>query len=109
MDKHGSWRKTFLWGAVTAALYVALFYYADLLLHMAHTTPDACIVGNGADTLYYHRMAAGACAEAGGQFVTGTWWHVLPIILIAFAISYTHGAFTGLFWEMMGLRPAGRK
>src|SRR5690349_702413 len=36
-------------------------------------------------------------------------WHVLVPIGIAFAISWTHGAFTGLFWELMGLKPATRK
>jgi len=33
---------------------------------------------------------------------------VLPIILIAFAVSYVHGAFTGLFWDLMGLKPAAK-
>ena len=36
----------------------------------------------------------------------GTWWHVLVPIAIAFVISFAHGAFTGLFWEVMGLKPA---
>lgn len=31
---------------------------------------------------------------------------VLVPIAIAFAISFTHGAFTGLFWEAMGLKAA---
>jgi hypothetical protein len=33
-------------------------------------------------------------------------WHVLVPIVIAFAISFTHGAFTGLFWEVLGLKAA---
>jgi hypothetical protein len=35
-------------------------------------------------------------------------WHVLVPIAIAFAISFTHGAFTGLFWEVMGLKAASK-
>ncbi|MFN6961420.1 MAG: hypothetical protein ACK4N6_04190 [Rhodocyclaceae bacterium] len=35
-------------------------------------------------------------------------WLVLVPIAIAFAISFTHGAFTGLFWEAMGLKPAAK-
>ncbi|MFN4148598.1 MAG: hypothetical protein ACK4E4_03510 [Rhodocyclaceae bacterium] len=33
-------------------------------------------------------------------------WLVLVPIAIAFAISFAHGAFTGLFWEAMGLKAA---
>jgi hypothetical protein len=107
MDRpHGNWGKTVFWGAITAALYATMFYYADFILHMAHTTPDACVVGSGAETAYFHRVDAAACAARGGHLQPGTWWHVLPIILIAFAVSYVHGAFTGLFWDMMGLKPA---
>ncbi|NWG31594.1 MAG: hypothetical protein HXY29_08880 [Rhodocyclaceae bacterium] len=35
-------------------------------------------------------------------------WLVLVPIAIAFAISFTHGAFTGLFWEAMGLKAASK-
>ncbi|MFN3883697.1 MAG: hypothetical protein ACK4Q4_02930 [Rhodocyclaceae bacterium] len=35
-------------------------------------------------------------------------WLVVVPIVIAFAISFTHGAFTGLFWEAMGLKAASK-
>ncbi len=35
-------------------------------------------------------------------------WQVLVPIAIAFAISFMHGAFTGLFWEVMGLKAASQ-
>lgn len=106
--QHGNMGKTIFWGTVTALLYAALFYYADWLLRLAQTTPDACIVGNGHQAAYYHQVDTAACAALGGHFEPGSWWHVLPIILIAFAVSYVHGAFTGLFWDLMGLKPAGK-
>lgn len=106
--KHGNLGKTIFWGSVTAVLYAGLFYYADFILHLAHTTPAACVVGGGADATYYHRVDAAACVARGGHPEAGTWWHVLPIILIAFAVSYVHGAFTGLFWDLMGLKPADK-
>lgn len=109
MNLDGShWGKTIFWGAITGLLYVALFYYADLILHLAHTTPPACVVSQGADIAYFHKVDAAACAAKGGVVVAGTWWHVLIPIAIAFAVSYAHGAFTGLFWEMMGLKAAGK-
>jgi len=107
MNVHGAhWGKTIFWGAVTGLLYAGLFYYADLILHLAHTTPDACIVTDAGGTAYFHKVDAAACTAKGGTVVAGTWWHMLVPIAIAFAISYTHGAFTGLFWDAMGLRPA---
>lgn len=102
----GHWGRTIFWGIVTAALYVAMFANADWLLHLAHTTPDACIVGSGIDATYYHKADAAACAAKGGRLERGQWWHVLIPILLAFAISFAHGAFTGLFWDVMGLKPA---
>ena len=106
---HGSWSRTIFWGAVTATLYAVMFYYADFILHLAHTTPNACIVGNGPGNTYFHNVDPAACTARGGRFEPGTWWHVLPPIAIAFVISFTHGAFTGLFWDMMGLKPAMKK
>jgi ribose/xylose/arabinose/galactoside ABC-type transport system permease subunit len=108
MDAHkGHWAKTIFWGGVTAVLYAAMFYYSDLILHMAHTTPDACVVGHGASAIYYHTSDAAVCAAQGGHIQSGTPWHVMLPILIAFAVSLVHGAFTGLFWDLMGLKPAG--
>ena len=102
------WAKTIFWGVATAALYTVMFSYSDLVLHLAHTTPDACIVDQGGATLYYHKADAAACAAKGGRIEPGVWWHVLLPILLAFAVSIVHGAFTGLFWEAMGLKPAAR-
>jgi hypothetical protein len=107
MNLHNAhWGKTIFWGMVTAAIYAAMFYYSDLLLHLAHTTPDACVVGEGPGATYFHNASVADCNARGGQMATGTWWHVLIPILLAFAISFVHGAFTGLFWDMMGLKPA---
>jgi hypothetical protein len=38
----------------------------------------------------------------------GGWYTVVPIV-IAFVFSFVHGAFTGGFWEMLGLRAKVRK
>lgn len=102
------WGKTIFWGVATAVLYTLMFSYSDLILHLAHTTPDACIVDQGGATLYYHQADAAACAAMNGHMAAGVRWHVLIPILLAFAISIVHGAFTGLFWEAMGLKPAAR-
>lgn len=107
MDLHKAhWGKTIFWGVATAAFYTAMFSYSDLVLHLAHTTPDACIVDRGGTLLYYHKADAAACAALNGHIEPGVWWHVLIPILLAFAISFTHGAFTGLFWDVMGLKAA---
>ena len=103
------WGKAFFWGAITALLYAVLFTYSGFILHMAYTTPTACVVSHDAVAVYYHKVTLEACTEKGGVIVAGTWWHVLVPISIAFAISFTHGAFTGLFWELMGLKPAQSK
>ncbi|GEM_PF-1283965 len=107
MERHEAyWGKAVFWATLTAALYALTFSNAEFILHMAHTTPEACVVGQGAGAAYYHKAGLDACAAQGGEMVAGTWWHVLLPILLAFAVSYVHGAFTGLFWELMGLRPA---
>lgn len=100
------WGKAIFWGAVTSALYALMFSNSGFILHLAHTTPDACVVGQGAEALYFHKADAAACAAQGGHLEAGSRWHVLVPILLAFAISWVHGAFTGLFWELMGLKPA---
>lgn len=102
------WGKTIFWGVATAALYTAMFSWSDLLLQLAHTTPDVCVVDQGGTTIYYHKADAASCAAMNGHVERGVWWHVLIPILLAFAISIVHGAFTGLFWEAMGLKPAAR-
>ena len=110
MDQHKArWGRAIFWGSVTAVLYAAMFYYADAVIYLAHTTPGACVVGHGADMVFFHKADAAACAAKGGHMEAGHWWHVLIPILLAFAVSMTHGAFTGLFWDVMGLKPAGKK
>ena len=100
------WGKTLFWGSISALVYAVMFIYSDTILHFAHTTPDACVVGEGAKAVYYHKPDAAACAAKGGIMVKGHWLQVLVPIVIAFAISFAHGIFTGLFWDIMGLRAA---
>lgn len=102
------WFKTISWGTITALLYAGLFIYAEAILHLAHTTPESCVVVRATQTVYFHKVDATACAGQGGHIEPGQPWHVLVPILIAFALSFAHGAFTGLFWEAMGLKPATR-
>lgn len=109
MDSGKHWGRTILWGAVTGILYTLLFSFTGEILHLAHTTPDACLVPNGAGLTYLHNITPDLCTGKGGTFSEGHWYHALVPILIAFAISYTHGAFTGLFWDSMGLKAAGKK
>lgn len=40
--------------------------------------------------------------------IEGTWGWVVPIA-IAFTFSFVHGAFTGGFWDMLGLKAKTRK
>lgn len=96
--------QTLFWGGVTAALYWVLFQHAEDFLRLAHTTLDACAVAGESQTLYMNKTTAAACTAQGGAFVEGTWWFVLAPIAMAFALSYTHGNFTGLFWDVIGLK-----
>lgn len=96
--------KTLFWGGITALLYGFLFAYANDFQYLAHTTVDACVVQGGAHTDYYLRATQAACAEKGGNLVEGTWWYVFAPIAMAFALSYAHGLFTGLFWDVVGLK-----
>jgi len=107
MDLHNvHWGKTIFWGCVSVALYASMFIYADAIIYFAHTTPDACVVGHGTDIVFYHKPDPSACAAKGGMIEKGHWLQVFVPILIAFAISLAHGIFTGLFWDIMGLKPA---
>lgn len=96
--------KTLFWGGLTAALYLFLFQFADEFIRLAHTTVDACVVQEGMKTDYYTKATEVACADKGGSMVSGTWWYVFAPIAMAFALSYTHGIFTGLFWDVVGLK-----
>ena len=93
-----------LWGGLTVALYWLLFHYAGSFEVLAHTTRDACAVQQGADTAYYSKATAELCAAERGTFIEGKWWYVFAPIALAFALSYTHGLFTGLFWDVVGLK-----
>ncbi len=96
--------RVLFWGGLTALLYAALFHYADSFLHLAHTTQDACAVQSGMTVDYYNKATSELCGEKGGTFIDGTWWYVFAPIALAFALSYTHGLFTGLFWDVVGLK-----
>ena len=97
--------KTLFWGGLTALLYWVLFQYADDFLRLAHTTLNACAVQEGMNaTAYYNKVTPELCASKGGNFIHGTWWFVFAPIALALALSYTHGIFTGLFWDVAGLK-----
>ncbi|BAZ92703.1 hypothetical protein TspCOW1_24410 [Thiohalobacter sp. COW1] len=65
---------TLLLGAVSAGLYFLLFLYSDRLVELAAATRQG-------EKLYA----------------------LIPIV-IALVFSFVHGAFTGRFWELLGLR-----
>jgi len=96
--------QTLLWGGITAILYWALFQYAGEFLRLAHTTLDACAVSEAAHTTYFNKATPELCAAQQGSFIEGTWWYVLAPIAMAFAVSYAHGNFTSLFWDILGLK-----
>ena len=96
--------KALLWGALTTGLYWFLFQYSGAFETLAHTTLDACAIQEGAETVYYNKATAELCAAENGSFIEGSWWYVLAPIALAFALSYTHGLFTGLFWDLVGLK-----
>ncbi|MEW5770904.1 MAG: hypothetical protein AB1831_11155 [Pseudomonadota bacterium] len=78
--------------------------YSEEISHLSLTTPDTCVVAQGPETGVYHKPEAEACQAKGGTMQDGNWMHVLAPIVIAFVISFSHGAFTGLFWEVVGLK-----
>jgi hypothetical protein len=71
--------KAVVYGAASLALYALLFVYADETVELARRTRE-------------------------GEKI----WFLVPIA-IAFAFSLVHGAFTGSFWEAIGLRPVDKK
>jgi len=97
------------WGAVTASCYAGLFIYADELVNLAQTTTSSCRVGSGAEAEYFHRPTPELCAEVGGTLLDSSKLNVLVPIAIAFLISYLHGTFTSLFWEIVGFKAAKKK
>ncbi|HEY9198282.1 MAG TPA: hypothetical protein VIR60_02875 [Gammaproteobacteria bacterium] len=68
--------QTLIFGCASIALYMLLFIYADQLVNWAYQTK------------------------------TGNKLLFLIPVAIAFVFSYFHGAFTGYFWESVGLRAA---
>ncbi len=96
--------KAVLWGVATAGLYWFLFQYAGAFQHLAHTTLDACAIQQGAETVYYNKATPELCSAENGNFIQGNWLFVFAPIALAFALSYTHGQFTGLFWDVVGLK-----
>jgi len=71
--------RAIVYGAASLALYVLLFLYADETVELARRARE-------------------------GEKI----WFLVPIV-IAFAFSLVHGAFTGSFWEAIGLRPVDKK
>jgi predicted membrane-bound dolichyl-phosphate-mannose-protein mannosyltransferase len=71
--------KALAYGAASIALYVLLYLYADETVELARRTHE-------------------------GERI----WFLAPIV-IAFVFSYVHGAFTGYFWDAIGLSPAGKQ
>lgn len=65
---------TLILGAASAVLYLLLFLYADELIGLAEGTRE------------------------------GNKLYALVPIAIAMVFSFVHGAFTGHFWELLGLR-----
>lgn len=96
--------KTLLWGAVTAALYWTLFQYAGEFMRLAHATLDACALQDSTQTLFLKGATPELCTAQRGQFIEGQSWYVLAPITMAFALSFTHGNFTSLFWDVIGLK-----
>jgi len=96
--------KALMWGGITALLYWGLFHFSHDFVRLAHVTLDACAVQEGVKTMYYNDATAELCSAQGGTFIEGTWWYVFAPIALAFALSYTHGTFTSLFWDVVGLK-----
>ncbi|HLE67163.1 MAG TPA: hypothetical protein VI730_08435 [Burkholderiales bacterium] len=70
--------RTSIWGVGSLALYVLLFLFSDETIELARRTRE-------------------------GEKI----WFVVPIV-IALLFSLVHGAFTGYFWDAVGLKPADK-
>ena len=66
------------WGVGSLALYALLYLYSDETVEFARRTRE-------------------------GETI----WFVVPIA-IAFLFSLVHGAFTGYFWDAIGMKPADK-
>lgn len=103
------WSAVLFWGGFSGLCYFLLFQYADEFIRLAHTTADACAVIEEDKTVYFNKPSQDQCAAKSGQMIEGNHWHVLAPIAVALIISYAHGAFTGHFWEALGLTAAKKK
>ncbi|MEQ1668196.1 MAG: hypothetical protein ABL868_07050 [Sulfuriferula sp.] len=103
------WGAVVFWGVFSGLCYALLFHYADALIRLAQTTVDTCAVVEGGKTIYYSKPDAAECAVKGGQMIAGNGWYIFAPIMVALIISYAHGAFTGQFWEAIGLTAAKKK
>lgn len=101
--------KMLLWGTASIGCYAVLLTYSEGLTYLAHTTTNSCMVGSGADATYYHKITPELCTEKGGIFLRSRKLNVLIPIAIVFLLSLVHGAFTGLFWDVAGLKAARKK
>lgn len=96
--------KAIIFGILSTALYLGMFVYSTEITHFAYGTTDTCVVGQGNAAEHYQKATPELCTAQGGIMTEGNGWFVLVPILIAFAMSYVHGAFTGLFWDVLGLK-----
>lgn len=103
-DTRTNMGRVLFWGGITAALYWGLFHFAGDFQRLAHTTMDACVVQDLDHASYYSKATSELCSAKAGNFIAGTWWYVFAPIAMALALSYTHGIFTGLFWDVVGLK-----
>lgn len=72
-------KKALLFGTLSVALFYGLYLIADLTVEWAQLTRQG-------EKVYF-----------------------LGPIIIAFVISYVHGNFTSLFWDMLGFKPAAKR
>ena len=108
-NAESNWTGTWIRGGVSGVLYATLFYFSDDLMHLAHTTADACVVISGEETTYFSKPDPAACAAKGGRMVKGHWAYVFIPIVVAFVFSFAHGGFTGHFWNSLGFKAATKK
>lgn len=109
VEANTRWSKTLFWGALVALLYWGLFHFQDDIVRLAHTTTRSCLVVQDGKEIYYHKPTPETCAAQGGTLLEGNRLNVLVPIVVAFVMSYVHGAFTAMFWDSLGLKAAKKK
>ena len=66
--------------------------------------PWGALVISGAASALCYGLLFGYQKEVMAAFTrTDGWYPVLPVVT-AFVFSFAHGAFTGYFWEVLGVR-----